>query len=48
MLLVSILLASGAFAQFDQYFFDKKVENDFDINPYPTINVPVFWDVPEK
>lgn len=32
----------------DQYFFDKKVESDFDINPYPTINVPVFWDVPEK
>lgn len=32
----------------DQYFFNKKVKSDFDINPYPTIKVPVFWDVPEK
>jgi len=32
----------------DQYFFNKRVKSDFDINPYPTIQVPVFWDVPEK
>lgn len=32
----------------DQYFFNKKVESRFDINPYPTIKVPVFWDVPEN
>ncbi len=32
----------------DQYFFKKEVESRFDINPYPTVKVPVFWDVPEK
>ena len=32
----------------DQYFFNKKVESNLDINPYPTIKIPVFWDVPEK
>jgi hypothetical protein len=32
----------------DQYFFDKEVKSAFDIDPYPTIKVPVFWDVPEK
>lgn len=30
----------------DKYFFNKKVESDFDINPYPTIKVPIFWEVP--
>lgn len=30
----------------DSYFFNKEVESRFDINPYPTINVPVYWDVP--
>lgn len=30
----------------DQYFYNKRVESDFDINPYPTIKVPVFWDAP--
>ncbi len=24
------------------------VESDLDINPYPTISVPIFWDVPGK
>jgi len=32
----------------DQYFFNKKVKSDFDINPYPTIKVPITWDVPEN
>ena len=32
----------------DYYFFDKKVESNLDINPYPNINVPVFWDLPEE
>jgi len=31
----------------DVYFFDKKVESNFSINPYPTVKVPVFWQVPE-
>lgn len=30
----------------DHYFFNKKVKSDLDIVPYPTINVPAFWDVP--
>jgi len=30
----------------DQYFFNKKVESNLNINPYPTIKVPVFWEVP--
>jgi hypothetical protein len=30
----------------DQYFYNKEVKSDLDINPYPTIKVPVFWDVP--
>lgn len=32
----------------DYYFFNKKVESNLDINPYPTIHVPVFWDLPEE
>ena len=32
----------------DQYFFDKKVDSNFDINPYPTIKIPVFWKVPDE
>jgi acetyl esterase/lipase len=32
----------------DQYFYNKKVESRLDINPYPTVKVPVFWDVPDK
>ena len=30
----------------DQYFFDKKVISNFDIEPYPAVKTPVFWDVP--
>ncbi len=30
----------------DQYFYNKKVESNLDINPYPTVKVPVFWEVP--
>lgn len=30
----------------DQYFYNKKVESDFDINPYPTIKIPVYWEAP--
>jgi hypothetical protein len=32
----------------DLYFFDNKVESDFEINPYPTVKVPVFWEVPNN
>lgn len=32
----------------DTYFFKKKVESRFDIDPYPTIKVPVFWSVPRS
>lgn len=32
----------------DLYFFNKKSINDFNINPYPTIKIPVLWDVPVK
>lgn len=32
----------------DLYFFDKRVESNFEINPYPTVKVPVFWEVPGK
>lgn len=32
----------------DLYFFNKKVESNFEINPYPTVNVPVFWEVPNN
>lgn len=32
----------------DQFFFNKKVESDFEINPYPTVKVPIFWEAPEK
>lgn len=31
----------------DLYFFNKKVESNFGINTYPTVKVPVFWEVPE-
>lgn len=29
----------------DQFFYNKEVESD--INPYPTIKVPIYWDVPK-
>jgi hypothetical protein len=32
----------------DQYYFKKEVKSRFDINPYPTVKVPVFWDAPEN
>ncbi len=32
----------------DQYFFNRKLKSDFDINPYPTIKIPVLWEVPVK
>jgi len=31
----------------DQYFYNKKVESKFDINPYPTIRIPVYWNAPD-
>ena len=31
----------------DQYFFNKEVKSDLDINPYPSVKIPVFWDAPE-
>ena len=30
----------------DFYFFNKNVESRFDIDPYPTIKIPVYWKVP--
>ena len=30
----------------DQYFYNKEVESDFEINPYPTVKIPVFWEAP--
>jgi len=32
----------------DLYFFNKKVESNFEINPYPSVNIPVFWEIPNK
>ena len=32
----------------DQYFFNKTLTHKFDINPYPTIKIPVLWDIPVK
>ena len=32
----------------DLYFYNKKVKSDFEINPYPTVKVPVFWEVPSE
>ena len=32
----------------DQYFFDKRVESKFDINPYPYLNLPIRWDAPSE
>jgi len=32
----------------DQYFFNKQVKSNFDINPYPSIKTPIFWDIPKK
>ncbi|MFO7726325.1 MAG: hypothetical protein R6V45_12330 [Oceanipulchritudo sp.] len=31
----------------DLYFYGDKVKRDFDIDPYPVVKGPVFWDQPE-
>lgn len=31
----------------DKYFYNKEVESRFDIDAYPTVKLPVNWDVPE-
>ena len=31
----------------DLYFYGKKGKSNFEIDPYPVIKVPVFWDAPE-
>jgi len=31
----------------DLYFFNKEVESDFEIDPYPTVKVPVYWKIPQ-
>lgn len=31
----------------DQYFFEKKVEREFNVLPYPDAEVPMNWKVPE-
>jgi len=30
----------------DKYFYNKEVESRFDIIAYPTVKIPVYWDVP--
>ncbi|MCC5905279.1 MAG: hypothetical protein JJU13_03685 [Balneolaceae bacterium] len=30
----------------DQYFFEKEVNSRFDIDPYPTVRLPIFWNNP--
>lgn len=32
----------------DKYFYDKKVESRFDIDAYPNVRVPIYWEVPEN
>ncbi len=32
----------------DTYFFNREVVSNFDINPYPNVKVPVFWEVPRE
>ena len=32
----------------DKYFYNKEVESRFDIIAYPTVKLPVSWDVPGK
>ncbi len=31
----------------DQYFYNIKVDSNLEINPYSTVKVPVYWEVPE-
>jgi hypothetical protein len=31
----------------DQYFYNKDVESNLDINPYPNTVIPVFWELPQ-
>ncbi|HEC42446.1 MAG TPA: hypothetical protein ENI20_06425 [Bacteroides sp.] len=31
----------------DQYFYNKDVESNLDINPYPNTVIPVFWEPPQ-
>jgi hypothetical protein len=30
----------------DKYFYNKDVRSRFDIDPYPNVRVPVYWDAP--
>ena len=32
----------------DKYFYGKDVESRFDYDPYRTIKLPIYWDVPEE